>query len=250
MSKKIVVIGAGLGGLATALRLSVRGFLVTVLEAGPTFGGKMNQWQSEGFCFDTGPSLITMPWVFQDLFETAGARMEDHVQLIPLDPLSEYIYDDGTRFTYTSHMPEWFRTVRSLDPRDVDGFLRFQTLGARLFEVSKQTFLRRAPGERPDWKELGVLRHMPLRYGWGNYQKTVEAHFHSPYLRQLFGRYPTYVGSSPYRSPATLALIPYLEYVFGGYAVRGGLYRIIQALVKLAGECGATLRANSQVSQN
>jgi phytoene desaturase len=247
--KQVVIIGAGLGGLAAALRLRARGFAVTVFEAGSTFGGKMNQWVSRGFTFDTGPSLITMPWVFQDLYQAAGSRMEDHVELLPLHPLSEYVYDDGTRFTYTSSLPEWLRTVKQLEPRDVAGFLRFQQLGARLYEVSKRSFLRRAPTERPGIAELGALRHMPLRYGWGNYHSTVAAHFRSPYLRQLFDRYPTYVGSSPYRAPATLALIPYLEYAFGGYAVRGGLYTIAASLAQLCVQNGVTLCANSPVAK-
>ncbi len=247
--KKVVVVGAGLGGLAAALRLRARGYEVTVFEAGPTFGGKMNRWCSQGFSFDTGPSLITMPWVFADLFRAAGARMEDHVELLPLHPLAEYIFPDGTRFTYSTSLPDWLAVVRNLDRRDIAGFLRFQELGARLYEVSRQTFLRRAPSERPSLADLGVLRKMPLRYGWGNYHRTVAAHFHSPHLRQMFDRYPTYVGSSPYRAPATLALIPYLEYAFGGYAVRGGLYSIVEALVRLAQYAGVALCANSPVAR-
>lgn len=245
--KHVVVIGGGLGGLAVALRLRARGFAVTLFEAGPTFGGKMNRWVKDGFTFDTGPSLITMPWVFEDLFQAAGSRMEDHVELLPLHPLSEYVYDDGTRFTYSSSLPEWLRTVKQLDPRDVSGFLKFQELGARLYEVSRRTFLKHSPAERPGLEALGALRHMPLRHGWGNYHDTVAAHFRSPYLQQLFDRYPTYVGSSPYSAPATLALIPYLEYAFGGYAVRGGLYTIAESLVTLCRINGVTLCENSRV---
>jgi len=246
--KHAVIIGAGLGGLAAALRLRARGFAVTVFEAGPTFGGKMNRWVSGGFTFDTGPSLITMPWVFADLFRAAGSSLEEHVELLPLHPLSEYVYSDGTRFTYTSSLPEWIQTLKRLDPRDVSGFFRFQKLGAQLFEVSKRTFLKHAPSERPGREQLQALRHMPVRYGWGNYHSTVAAHFRSPYLRQLYDRYPTYVGSSPYSAPATLALIPYLEYAFGGYAVRGGLYRIVEALVSLCRASGVNLCPNSRVA--
>ena len=247
--KHVVVIGGGLGGLAVALRLRARGFAVTVFEAGPTFGGKMNRWESQGFTFDTGPSLITMPWVFEDLFRVAGSRLPDHVELLPLHPLSEYVYDDGTRFTYTSDLPQWLKTLKQLEPRDVDGFFRFQELGAKLFEVSKRTFLKRSPAERPGREDLQSLRYMPLRYGWGNYHNTVKAHFRSPYLQQMYDRYPTYVGSSPYKSPATLAIIPYLEYAFGGYAVRGGLYTIAQSLIDLCLQNGVTLCANSRVER-
>jgi putative membrane protein len=122
-------------------------------------------------------------------------------------------YDDGTRFSYTQSLPEWLATIRQLEPRDVDGFFRFMELGARLFEISKETFLRRRPGDAPDLRSIRALRHLPLHYGWGNYHRTVEAHFKSPLLRQLYNRYPTYVGSSPYLSPATLAVIPYSDFL-------------------------------------
>jgi phytoene desaturase len=247
--REAVIIGGGLGGLAAGLRLAGAGWRVTVCEQGATFGGKMNAWAGGGFRFDTGPSLITMPWVFAELFEAAGGRMEEHLEMLPMHPLAEYVFDDGTRFTYTASMPEWLGTVGQLDGRDVEGFLRFLKLGARLYEVSEKTFLRRRPLDWPRAGDAGVMRRLPLRYGWGNYARTVDAHFHSPHLRQLFNRYPTYVGSSPYRSPATLAVIPYIEYAFNGWYPKGGLYRIVEGLVELARQHRVTLLTRARVSR-
>ncbi|HKP10509.1 MAG TPA: phytoene desaturase family protein, partial [Blastocatellia bacterium] len=150
-------------------------------------------------------------------------------------------------FDYSAGMLEWLDTVRRLEPRDVEGFLKFMELGARLYEVSKETFLRRRPTEPPDLRSLRALRSMPLRYGWGNYHRTVAAHFRSPHLRQLYDRYPTYVGSSPYESPATLAVIPYIECAFGGWYVKGGLYRIVESLLDLATRRGVKLRCGAAV---
>ncbi len=248
-SKNAVVIGAGLGGLAVALRLAARNWSVTVCEQGASAGGKMNFWSEQGFHFDTGPSLITMPWVFADLFAAAGASIEDHLEFVPVHPICEYNYLDGVKFNYSASMPEWLETVRNLDPRDVDGFLRFMRLGARLFEVSKETFLRRRPLDRPRLTDAKALRHLPLRYGWGNYHKTVVSHFRNPHLRQLFDRYPTYVGSSPYRSPATLAVIPFIEYVFGAWYVMGGLYRIVESLLELARAHGVEFLLNTRIDR-
>lgn len=248
--KQAVIIGGGLGGLATALRLARANWGVTVCEQSPTFGGKMNRWEQDGFRFDTGPSLITMRWVFAELFEAAGAHMDEHLELVPMRPLAEYVYDDGTRFHYSSYLPDWLATVRQLEPRDVDGFFRFMQLGARLFETSQETFFRRSPFDfSPDLRSLKAMRHMPLRHAWGNYHRTVAAHFKSPHLRQLFNRYPTYVGSSPYESPATLAVIPYVEYAFGGWHIRGGLYRLVESLCALAGRAGVALRARARVER-
>lgn len=247
--KRAVIVGGGLGGLATAMRLRAAGWRVVVCEQGPRFGGKMNRWDRDGFRFDTGPSLITMPWVFAELFEAAGSRLEEHVTLIPVRPLADYVFADGTRFTYSSSLPDWLATVRQLDPRDVDGFLRFMQLGASLFALSRETFLRRRPFDRPDLRSLRALRHLPMRHAWGNYHRTVAAHFRSPHLRQLFDRYPTYVGSSPYRSPATLAVIPYIEYAYGGWHVEGGLYRLIESILTLASRAGVELRAGARVER-
>lgn len=245
--RRVVVVGGGLGGLAVAVRLAARGARVTVCEQGETFGGKMNLWSPQGYRFDTGPSLITMPWVFSETFAAAGARLEDHVELIPVQPLAEYQFADGTRFSYTSSMPEWLETIRQIEPRDVDGFWKFLELGAAIFELSQATFFRQTPWTPPDAAVIRALRHLPIRHGWGNYHRTVAAHFRSPYLRQLFDRYPTYVGSSPYEAPATLAVIPYIEHAFGGWYVRGGLYRLVEALIRVATAAGVELQPSSRV---
>lgn len=245
--KRAVIIGGGLGGLATALRLAAKEWEVTLCEQGPTFGGKMNRWESEGFRFDTGPSLITMKWVFADLFNAVGSSMDDYLELVQMHPLAEYIYDDETRFSYSSSLPQWLKTIEQLDTHDVDGFLRFMHLGARLFDLSQETFLRRPPQSPPDLRSFKALRYLPLRHGWGNYHKAVESHFHSKYLKQLYDRYPTYVGSSPYQSPATLAVIPFIEYAFGGWHIKGGLYRLVEALVTLARELNVCLNTDTKI---
>lgn len=246
--RSAVIIGGGLGGLAAALRLAVAGWQVTVCEQGKTFGGKMNRWECQDFRFDTGPSLITMPWVFARLFEACGAKLEDRVQLQSVDPLAEYVFDDRTRFFYTTKLPEWLEVVRQLEPRDVDGFLKFMELGARLFSLSRETFLRRPVLARPDFRSLKALRHFPIRSAWGNYHATVESHFRSPLLRQLFDRYPTYVGSSPYAAPATLAVIPYIEFAFGGWHIKGGLYQLVTSLLSLARDSDIELLTNARVT--
>ena len=195
--RRVVVIGGGLGGLALAIRRAARGDRVTVCERGPRMGGKMNLWQAEGFRFDTGPSLITMPWVFEDLFEAAGSRLSDHLELRRLDPLAEQIFADGTRLTYSTNLPLWLDQLARLDSREPANFLRFLNLGARLYGASQKTFLTRPVTDPPSRETWQSMRRMPLRYGWGNYDRTIRAHFSTPSLRQMFNRYPRTVGTVP-----------------------------------------------------
>ncbi len=248
-TKRAVIIGGGLGGLATGLRLQCAGWQTTVLEAGPTFGGKMNRWTSKGFTFDTGPSLITMPWAFEETFAAAGSSLAEHVNFHPLDPIAQYRFHDGTRFEYSSQVPTLLELLKRIAPNDVDAFFRFLHLGSRLFAVSKATFFRKTPFEPPVKADFPLLRHMPFRHAWGNYAKTVEALFESPYLRQLFLRYPTYVGSSPYLTPSTMLVVPYVEFAYGGYYVDGGLYKIVEGLLHLSRKHGVDLRTDSRVTR-
>ena len=247
--KEVIIIGGGLGGLAAGIRLAARGCRVTICEQSDSFGGKMNSWESNGFRFDTGPSLITMPWVFAEVFQLAGCRLEDYVDMIPMNPLAHYSFADRTTFTYTSELPEWLETIRQIEPRDVAGFLQIMKLGARIYELSKNTFMRCPPLALPRTSDFSIYRSFPLRNTWGTYDKSVASHFKSPCLRQLFNRYPTYVGSSPYCSPATLLIIPYIEYAFNGWYSKGGLYRIVQGFLDLARQLQITLLTGAKVER-
>jgi phytoene desaturase len=247
--KEIVIIGGGLGGLAAGIRLAVQGCRVTICEQGESFGGKMNNWESKGYRFDTGPSLITMPWIFAEVFEIAGQRLQDYLEMIPMNPLAQYFFADGTSFTYTSELSEWLETIRQIEPHDVAGFLQIMKLGAKIYELSKNTFMQRPPFARPRGGDWAAFRGFPVRNAWGIYAKVVASHFKSPCLQQFFNRYPTYVGSSPYSSPATLLIIPYIEYAFNGWYSQGGLYRIVESFLTLARQLQITLLTTAKVER-
>ncbi len=246
--RKAVVIGAGLGGLATALRLACTGWNVTVVERHSRAGGKMNRWKAKGYTFDTGPSLITMPGVFHELFASAGENLAEHIELLRLDPVARYVYPDGGSFVAGHSLPQWQQELAREFPADLSGFYRLLSLGGQLFELSRQTFFSQAPGEPPRKEMLPALRHMPLRYGWGNYHRTVEHFIKDPRLVRYFDRYATYVGSSPYQAPATLLAIPYLEHAYGAYHIKGGLYELAVALVQLLRDKGVELLFDTEAT--
>jgi len=243
-----VVIGAGIAGLAVALRLNKQGWRVTVCDNGPTPGGKMNSWRTGPYRFDTGPTLLALPAILRRLFGDLGERLQDHLTLEALDPHAEYVYADGFRLAVPAAWDRWVEVVRALEPRDAEGLQRLHAVGARIFRLSELTFFRGHPLVPPRLPPLSALRHLPLRHAWGNYARTVERLLHNDRLRRIYLRYPTYVGSSPYHCPATLLVIPYLEHAAGVWKVRGGMYRIVEALAELARRRGVELLLGAEVT--
>jgi len=252
--REIVVIGAGIGGLATAIRLAVGGYRVRLLEQNARVGGKLNLVEHQGFSFDTGPSLITMPDVFRQLFTTAGARLEDELEFVRLDPICRYWYPDGTRFDASTDISRMVAEIERLDQRDVAGFLAFLTYARRLYAVAAEPFLFHALEGPLDVGRRLVRGRYPLRdvlrvLSPGSLDALVRRYFHSPYLRQLFDRYATYTGSAPYWTPAVYAIIPYVEYSMGAWYLRGGIYTLARALQRLAERHGVEIRTGCAVTQ-
>lgn len=244
-----IIVGGGLGGLAAAIHLAARGRRVLLLEKNERVGGKLNLVEAGGYTFDTGPSLLTMPWVLRELFTVAGARLEDELELLPVEPTCRYTWPDGTRFDASQTMPLLLEQIRRLEPRDVDGFLRFMAYASRIYQAVAGPFLLEPFDGLRDLITPALLRDTwkidPLR----TVDQAVRAFFHSPYLRQVFNRYATYNGSSPYRAPATFNLIAYVEFIEGGWYVRGGMYALARALERLARRLGVEIRTNAPVEQ-
>jgi phytoene desaturase len=229
--KKILVVGAGLGGLAAAIRLAHAGHAVEVWEKNETPGGKVRELREDGFSWGMGPSLLTMPQVLRDLFADVGERLEDHLELVRLASACRYFWTDGT--VIDEEAAFWRRP-------EVAGFLAY---ARGIYELSGDAFLNRPP--REFWRALAPrnwpkLRHLGKVATTRTLAQEVERRISDPHLRQIFLRFATYNGSSPYLTPATFNIIPYVEAEFGAWYVRGGLARISQKLAALAGRRGVT----------
>lgn len=242
----MVIIGAGIGGLSAAIRLAAAGKQVVVLEQNERVGGKMGQIEAAGFRWDTGPSVITMRHVFEELFQCAGRRLEDYLTLHPVEPLTRYFYPDGTRLDLTRNWPALAEQIAALAPGDVEGYLRFLAYAARLHAVTGPVFIYDQP---PSWRSF--LRVSPLAVGqidpWFTLDQVIRRYVQSPQLRQLLGRFATYVGASPYQAPATLGVIAHVELTGGVWYPSGGIYAIAQALQRLALELGVEIRTGQPV---
>ena len=242
----VVIIGAGIGGLSAAIRLAAAGKRVVLLEQNAQVGGKMSQVEADGFRWDTGPSVITMRHVFADLFACAGRSLDDYLTLQPVEPLTRYFYPDGKRLDVTRDWPTLAAQIAALEPADVDGYLRFLAYAARLHDITGPVFIYDQP---PSWRSflqvspLATLKIDP----WFTLDQVIRRFVRSPHLRQLLGRFATYVGASPYLAPATLGVIAHVELTGGVWYPRGGIYAIAQALHRLATELGVEIHTDQPV---
>lgn len=247
---KVIVVGGGVGGLATAIRLAAAGHQVEVLERNPFVGGKLATLEEGGYSFELGPTMLTLPHVFDELFGMAGTTLADEVELVRLDPQVRYRWPNGS----TLDMPDDPATVpaalEAFSPGSGVQWERFAEHAARLWEAGERTFLA-GPAGSP----LALLSRLrsPLDVGRidGNrtLAKSATAHFDDPRLHQLIGRYATYSGSSPFQAPATLAWLAHVEQDFGCWYVMGGLGRLRDALERVAVRIGVEIRTGVDVGR-
>jgi 1-hydroxycarotenoid 3,4-desaturase len=248
---RVIVVGAGMGGLAAAIDLAAAGLEVTLVERGAAPGGKMRAQAVGATRIDAGPTVFTMREVFEALFADAGARLEDFVGLQGADIVARHAWDDRGQFDLYPDLEQSVDAVgRFFSAADARGYRRFAIDAQRTYELLEHSYIK-APRPSPLAlaRRIGLLRvrdlldTRPLRTLWS----VLGDYFADPRLRQLFGRYATYVGSSPFRTPATLMLIAHVERV-GVWTVDGGMHGIAQAMAALATQLGVRLRYETEVS--
>lgn len=249
--RQAVVIGGGLGGLSAAIRLRARGWDVFLYEASQELGGKAGSIESEGFRFDTGPSLLTMPEVLSELFAETGERMEDWLTLIRLPEICRYFFSDGSVVHAWADEKRFAGELHDQLGEPRESLERFLDYSSRIYEITSEIFLRHSLHERSTFLTSTFARsllRLPAIDPMRTMAHSIERYFQTPNARQLFNRYATYNGSNPYRSPATLNVIPHVEYRGGAYAVEGGIVAIPRALESLARRIGVKVYTGSRVT--
>lgn len=250
--KTVAIIGGGLGALSGAIRLATLGFSVQLFEKNPKIGGKVNEVILGGYRFDTGASLVTMPAVIDELFRFAGVERADYFDIVPIEPICRYFFPDGSVMDASADTEKMKTAIKALSPEDVEAYDRFLEYAERIHDLTAEVFMFTPIHE---FRKLMRLRHFRtlLRLHQIDPFRTVHgavSHFFSdPRLIQLFDRYATYNGSDPFQAPATLNIIPYIEYGLGGYYIKGGIYRLVEALEQLAQERGVQIRTAAKVQR-
>ena len=225
---RALVIGAGFGGIASALRLRAKGYEVTLIDRCASLGGRAQIFERGGFRHDAGPTVITAPFLFEELFALFGERFSDHVELVPLKPWYRFHFDDGTEFDYGGTLEETLAEIARIEPRDCDGYRALLKHSKRIFEVGF-TELSALPFDR----FTTMLRQIPRLIGLRNYETVwgmVSRHLSHPKLRQAFSIQPLLVGGNPFDTTSIYGLIHYLERAHGVHFPIGGTGAITRAL--------------------
>ncbi len=249
--QRVVVVGAGVAGLVASVELAARGLAVTLLERAESPGGKMREVAVGGQRIDAGPTVLTMRGVFDEVFAAGGARLDEFVTLEPLEILARHAWSDRERLDLHADLERSVEAIGELcgaaEAKRYRGFCRE---ARAIHDTLEGPFLRSLrPGPLGLVSALG-LRRLPELWRirpFATLWRALGDHFHDPRLRQLFGRYATYVGSSPFQAPATLMLIAHVEQA-GVWTVRGGMHRLARALADLATKLGVCVRTGAEVA--
>ncbi len=242
-----IVIGSGFGGLAAAVRLGARGYRVTVLEKLDAPGGRAYTHRQDGFTFDAGPTIVTAPYLFEELWTLCGRRMRDEIDLRSIDPFYKIRFDDGDEFSYSADLEVVRAQIARIEPGDVAGFDRFLEVSRDIYRVAFDglaaqpfheigTLIRAAP----DLVRLGGFRSVYDR---------VSSFFANPKLRIAFSFHPLLIGGNPFTTTAYYCLIAHLERTYGVHYAMGGTGALVRGLIGLIESQGGAVRCNAEVTR-
>lgn len=243
---RITVIGSGFGGLAAAIRLQAQGHDVTVVEKRDKPGGRAYVLQQDGFTFDMGPTIVTAPWLIDDLFTLCGRRTADYVQLVPIDPYYNVRFEDGSVFRYNGDVQALEAQVRAFNPADLAGFRRFSASTEAIFEKGFSLI------DQPFHRFGSMLKVVPDLVKLQSHKSVatyVNQFIRDERLRQVFSFHPLLIGGNPFSSTSIYALIHHLEKKWGVWFAMGGTGALVQALARLLEDIGGEMRLSTEVRE-
>lgn len=249
----VVIIGSGIAGLASSVRLAIAGHEVTVFESNAYPGGKLSEISIKGFRFDAGPSLFTLPNLVTDLFKLAGKKPSDYFEYEQIEKACNYFYEDGTTFTAYHDKQKFANELTAkLGLANTKPLFKYLKKSAKKYELTAPLFIEKSLHKLNTYTNLNTLKAVANLASY-QFAKTMndvnESAFKDPRLVQYFNRFATYNGSSPYRAPGMLTMIPHLEHNIGTFFPKGGMIAITNSIYKLALELGVKFVFNSNVEE-
>ncbi len=244
---RAVVIGAGFGGIAAALRMRAKGYDVTLLDRAPKLGGRAQVFERDGFRHDAGPTVITAPFLFTELFDLFNKSMDDYVTLVPLDPWYRFYYPDGTTFDYGGTVEDTLAEIARYSPEDQEGYKNLLKHSKALFDAG---FTRLS--DQPFHSVWSMLKEAPALVKLQSYLtvwQLISKHIKHPKIRQAFSIQPLLVGGSPFDTTSIYGLIHYLEREWGVFFAMGGTGALVDGLGRLMAEEGVEVRLGTTVER-
>ncbi|HLO33619.1 MAG TPA: phytoene desaturase family protein [Anaerolineales bacterium] len=247
--KSVIVIGAGVGGIAAAIHLARRGVKVTVLEKNSHPGGRCDRFSREGHHFDAGPTLMVMPLLYEAEFSALGTSLHEMLDLQRVDPTYHLVFDDGSQLALTSDMKSLQEQLEAFEPGSFQGLLRYMNEGHRHYHLSMEKLVNRNFRRASEFFDL---RNLPLLWRlkpFANHYRNMSAYFDDPRLKSAFTFQDVYMGLSPFEAPATFSMMPYTELAHGVWYPKGGMYSIVEALMELAHRAGVEFEFEASVER-
>lgn len=247
--REVLIVGGGLGGLSAAIHLRLRGFGATLYEANERVGGRANLIEREGFRFDTGPSLLNYPWVFERLFEAAGRKFSDYVELLPVDPSITFRWPDGSRLSLSSDARRFLNECERIEPGCSASVFDFLRDADAKYQIAFNKLVSRNVDSPLRW--FGALAPKELRHAvvWRSLDGELRRFFKDRRLREALGSYGMYLGGSPFSLPGMFTILAYGELAYGLWLPKGGVYSLVEGLEKLARELGVRIVTGRRVKR-
>jgi phytoene desaturase len=244
---RAVVVGSGFGGIAAALRLQARGWDVDLLEMRDKPGGRAYVYEQDGFKFDAGPTIITAPFLIDELFALGGKRTEDYVRIVPCSPFYRIVFDDGRHFDYTGDERQIISEIERFAPSDVPGYRRFVEVSHAIFD---RAFTDLADQPFSAFRDMLAIAPDLIRLkSHQSVYRLVSEYIKDPALRQVFSFHPLLIGGNPFQSSSIYSMIHYLERKWGVHFAMGGTGAVVDGLLRLFGEMGGRLHLGARVEE-
>lgn len=242
-----LVIGAGFAGIAMALRLRALGYEVTLLERLDSIGGRAQVFQRNGYKHDAGPTVITAPFLFEELFALFDEKLQDHLEFVPLDPFYRFHFADGSQFDYRASVEDTLSEIRRFQPEDAKGYLKLLEQSKRVYDIGFKKLVHR-PFTRV-WDMLKQVPALIILQCYKTVSQMVNSHLKHPLLRQAFSIHPLLVGGNPFKTTAIYSLIHYLERRWGVFFCMGGTGKLVTELGALMERQGITVKTGADVDK-
>ena len=247
--KRVNVVGAGVAGLAAAVRLQNEGYDVHIYEKNHQVGGKMYQIEEDGYRFDVGPTIVMSPEIYNEVFELAGRDPKDYIPMKRLDPMMGVSYKDGTKFSLSNDLVELMSTLESLSEKDAAGFLKFLSSMYERYLVAKNNILNRPYRNLWEFMKPSSLVDLYNLKTLNNAYDEMSKFLDNDYLIKMFAFQTLYIGVAPNSGPSLYNMIPMLELLYGVWHIEGGMYTMAQGMADLFEELGGTIHLNVEVDE-